>query len=70
MANEIVQLTRNVGTTENPIWENWFPAVVADAIRMSLDPNDASNNVNLIDYVDKKVTQLKNDIVGGGNCSI
>ena len=69
MANEIVQLTRNVGTTENPIWENWFPAVVADAIRMSLDPNDASNNVNLIDYVDKKVTQLKNDIVGGATAA-
>lgn len=61
MANEIVQLKRNVGTEENPIWENWYPAVVADAIKFGMD----TGSENIIDYINAKLVEMKNDIIGG-----
>lgn len=58
MANERVFTVRNAGTKENPKWEIWFAITVADAVKMSDDPNDTRT---IVDYVNQKIA----DLIGG-----
>lgn len=58
MANERVYTARNAGTKETPKWEVWFGITVADAVKMSDDPNDTKT---IVDYVNQKIA----DLIGG-----
>lgn len=58
MANERVYTARNAGTEETAKWEIWFAITVADAVKMSDDPNDTRT---IVDYVNQKIA----DLIGG-----
>lgn len=58
MANERIYTARNAGTKEAPKWELWFAITIADAVKMSDDPED---NRTIIDYVNQKIA----DLIGG-----
>lgn len=58
MANERIYTAHNAGTKENPKWELWFAITVADAVKLTDDPDDART---IIDYVNQKIA----DLIGG-----
>lgn len=60
MANERAYTARNTGTKELPSWEVWYAVTVADAVKMSDDPDDKRT---IVDYVNQKIT----DLIGGAS---
>ena len=57
MANEIVQLTQNVGTQEEPRREKWYPVVLAEAVKMGTEDDD----INIIQYITQQLEMLDID---------
>lgn len=58
MANERVLTTRNTGTEELQKWEVWYAITVADAVKLTDDPDDSRT---IVDYVEQKIA----DLMGG-----
>lgn len=56
MANEIIELSRNVAEQgQVPIWERWFPKVVAQSVMMSASDNESKT---IVDYVREQIANL------------
>lgn len=55
MANERVYTLVNKGTEEKPVWEIWFAITVADAVKMTDDPEDPTT---IVDYVNNRLQEL------------
>lgn len=68
MANEVVQLTRNMGTQEEPIREKWYPVVLADNVMMKPEDNAQTivewilEQIGLLDADSAELLQIINDI--------